>query len=38
MIGGRKDNGNMFQKTVQVEVFRGNVIFLRGEERGRLEG
>jgi hypothetical protein len=41
MIGGRKDNGNMFQKTVQVEVFSGKCdffAFLRGEERGRLEG
>ena len=27
MIGGRKDNGNMSQKTVQVEVFFGEMRF-----------
>ena len=27
MIGGRKDNGNMSQKTVQVEVFSGKCDF-----------
>ena len=34
MIGGRKDNGNMFQKTVQVEVFSGKCDFFCVERKG----